>query len=481
MNIVLIFPRIKYGEHSPPLGLGYLAAVLEAKKHKVTIIDLTFEKNFDFLEQQLKQLKPQLVGITCQTTFAEDAFKAAKIVKIIRPDALLIIGGPHPTIMPEKTLAESGADIAVIGEGEDSLLEIVEKFADTQDFSQVKGIFYRNNDQIISNPERTFIQDLDTILFPARHLFDPRYFAYPEVTMISSRGCPYNCSFCQPTLKKLFGNKVRLRSPENVIAELQMLIGKYPGKIVRFHDDTFTWDKKWVSELCKLIKENDLKFFWNCKSRIDVLDREMIAMLRDAGCQRLDLGVESGSSRLLDCILNKGISVEKIKEIFNICAEEQMPTLAFIMVGSPTETPRDIIDTINLLEEINFDGLHVSLFTPFPGTDIFDYALKKDQIAAKSWSDYDFYANVSMQMEHFTAGQIKDIKQTIQLGAIASNVFRKVNGALNFMIRHPRAFFKYLPFWLKLKKLKKNLARKQQVLNNKDKEKNNGKRRSSVD
>jgi len=461
---------MKYGEHSPPLGLGYLAAVLESKRHKITIIDLTFEKNFKFLEKQLKQLNPELIGLTCQTTFADDAFKAAGIAKKVCPDALLIIGGPHPTIMPEKTLEESVADIVVIGEGEDSLREIVDKFADKQDFSQVKGIFYRKNEQIISNPERSFIQNLDTLPFPARHLFDSRYFAFPEVTIISSRGCPYNCSFCQPTLKKLFGNIVRLRSPDNVIEELKMLIEKYPGKIVRFHDDTLTWDKKWITKLCLLIKENKLKFFWNCKSRIDVLDREMIAMLRDAGCQRLDLGVESGSSRLLDCVLNKGISVDKVKEIFKLCEQEKMPTLAFIMVGNPTETPQDIIDTINLLEEINFDGLHVSLFTPFPGTDIFDYSTKRGLISARAWSDYDFYSNVSIKLEHFSSKQIINIKQTIQMGAMANNIFKKEKGPLNFMLKHPKTFLKYFPSWIKLRILKNDLTRKQSNINSKNKD-----------
>ncbi len=470
MNIALIFPRVKYGEHSPPLGLGYLAAVLEQNKHKVSIIDLTFEKNFEFLKQQLKKLNPEIVGITCQTTFAEDAFKAAEVVKNVIPRVLLIIGGPHPTIMPEKTMEESGADIAVIGEGEDTLLEIVENFSKKQDYSRIRGIFYRNNNQILSNSGREVIQDLDNIPFPSRHLFDQRYFAFPEVTMISSRGCPYNCSFCQPTLKKLFGNKVRLRSPENVIAELKMLIEKYPGKIVRFHDDTFTWDKKWITKVCMLIKENNLNFSWNCKSRIDVLDREIVAMLKDAGCQRLDLGVESGSSRLLDCVLNKGISVEKVKEIFSICEQENLPTLAFIMVGSPTETPLDIIDTIDLLEEIPFDGLHVSLFTPFPGTSIFDYSSEKKLISARSWSEYDFYSNVSIKSKYFSSKRIIEIKQIIHMGAIAGSIFRKENGALNFMLKHPRTFLKYFSFWIKLKILKKDLSRKQTAINAKNKE-----------
>lgn len=470
MNIVLIFPRVKYGEHSPPLGLGYLGAVLEENKHKVNIIDLTFEKDFEFLEKQLKHINPEIVGITCQTTFAEDAFKAAEVVKNIIPSALLILGGPHPTIMPEKTIQESGADIVVIGEGEDTFLEIVENFNKKQNYSQIKGIFYKYNKQIRSTSPREFIKDLDSIPFPARHLFDQRYFTFSEVTMISSRGCPYNCSFCQPTLKKIFGDKVRLRSPEDVIEELKMLIEKYPGKIVRFHDDTFTWNRKWIIKVCLLIKENKLNFSWNCKSRIDVLDRELIAMLKDAGCQRLDLGVESGSSRLLDCILNKGITVEKIKEIFDICSEENMPTLAFIMVGAPTETPQDVLDTINLLEEIPFDGLHVSLFTPFPGTTIFDYAIEKELISAISWRGFDFYSKISMKTENFTSNEIKNIRENIQKWAILDGILKKEKGALNFMFKHPLTFLKYFLFSLRFKKFKKWLIKKQIILDKQKKE-----------
>jgi len=189
MKIALVFPRMRYGEHSPPLGLGYLAAVLERAGHSAEIIDMTFEKDFSHLEERLKKFLPELVGITCQTTFAEDVFKAAKIAKQILKSVLVVIGGPHPTIRPKESLEESESDISVIGEGEDCLLEIIESIESGKSYDHIKGICYKQEQSAICTQSRSFIEDLDTIPFPARHLFDKRYFDFPEITMISSRGC----------------------------------------------------------------------------------------------------------------------------------------------------------------------------------------------------------------------------------------------------------------------------------------------------
>lgn len=460
MNIILVFPRIKYGEHSPPLGLGYIASVLEKNGYTVSIVDLTFEKSFDFLEKRLKELKPNLVGITCQTTFAEEAFKAVKISKRILPKTVVVLGGPHPTVLPLRTLQETEADIVVIGEGEYTVKEIVERIKENRSPKEVKGIYYKEAKGITFSGNREFIKDLDEIPFPARHLFDKRYFEYPEITMINSRGCPFNCSFCQPTLKKLFGKKIRLRSPENIIDEIKLILKTYGNKRIRFHDDTFTWNREWVKRLCNLIKKENLKFTWNCKSRVDVFDRELVKILKQAGCVSVDLGIESGSQRILDEILNKNVFVEQIKETFKICYEEGMETLGFIMVGAPTETPQEILDTINLIEKAEIRNLHVSIFTPFPGTRIFDYALEKRLITAKSWDDYDFYSKVSLKSKYFTTQEIKSMKIIMEKKFMLNKLFKSPSGLLKFSVKHPYTFLSYLVNWLKFKKFKDLLKRK---------------------
>jgi len=397
MDVVLIFPRMEYGEHSPPLGLGYIAAVLENSGFKVSIVDLTFSKSFVYLEKELANSNPKLIGISCQTTFAEDAFKATEVCKKVVPDVPVAIGGPHPTILPEQTLKESKADIIVKGEGEYTFREIAECIVNSKkSLSEIPGLVFLENSKVIDTGERQHIENLDEIPFPARHLFDKRYFEYPEITVIASRGCPFNCTFCQPTLRKLFGNKVRLRSPQNVIAEIKYIIKSYGNKTVRFHDDTFTWDKNWVKEFCGLIEKENLRFEWDCKTRVDVVNRELIRYLKKAGCKRVDLGVESGSQRILDDVLNKKTTIDQIKTAFKICREEGMSTLAYLMVGNPTEEPEDLLQTINLMEEIKSDGVHVSICTPFPGTKLFNLAMERGQITAKSWRDYDFYSKCSM-------------------------------------------------------------------------------------
>lgn len=461
MNVSLVFPRIKYGEHSPPLGLGYIASVLEKNGFNVSIVDLTFEKDFDFLRRRLKELEPKLVGITCQTTFAEEAFEAARISKAMMPRGIVVLGGPHPTVLPEKTLEESGADIVVIGEGEYTFKEIAEKIKGDESFKEVKGICYTEGQTIRFSEERKLIDDLDEIPFPARHLFDRRYLEYPEITMINSRGCPFHCSFCQPTLRKIFGKKVRLRSPKNVVEEIKFVLQTYGNKTIRFHDDTFTWNKKWVKGLCDLIRKENLKITWNCKSRVDVIDRELVKILRQTGCIRMDLGIESGSQRLLDEILNKGITIKQIKDAFKICYEEGMKTLAFIMVGIPTERPKEVLDTINLIEEMKIDGLQVSIFTPFPGTKIFDFALEKGSLRAKSWDDYDFYSKVSLTHHYFTSKEIKNVKEIIQKGFVAKNLFRNPPKSLMRYTMHPRSFFCHMVNLVKLEKTKRSLGKKE--------------------
>ena len=469
MDVTLIFPRIKYGKHSPSLGLGYIASVLEKNGYTVSIVDLTFEKSFDFLEKRLKELRPKLVGITCQTTFAEEAFKAVKISKTIVPRAIVVLGGPHPTVLPIRTLEETEADIVVIGEGEYTFKEIAQSIKDNKSFREVKGIYYKEGKSIKFSGNREFIKDLDEIPFPARYLFDKRYFEYPEITMINSRGCPFNCSFCQPALKKLFGEKVRLRSPENIMDEIKLILKTYGNKRIRFHDDTFTWNREWVKKLCNIIKNQNLKFAWDCKSRIDFLDRETIRMLNAAGCIRLDLGVESGSQRILNEILNKGISVEQIKDAFRICFEEDMKALTFIMIGILTEKPQDLLDTINLIDEIKTDGLHVSIFTPFPGTRIFDYASERGLIRAKSWDDYDFYSKVSLEPKYFTPQEIKNIKLILGKEFTRKKLFKNPFRLLKFSAKHPRTFIGYVVNWLKFKKLKQSLKKqtKRRILSDK--------------
>jgi len=460
MDVALVFPRIKYGEHSPPLGLAYIASVLEKNGFNISIIDLTFEKEFDFLRRRLKELEPKLIGITCQTTFAEEAFEAARISKTMIPRAIIVLGGPHPTVLPEKTLEESGADIVVIGEGEYTFKEIAEKIEGGESFKEVEGICYKEGQNIRFSGERTLIDDLDGLPLPARHLFDERYLEHPEITMINSRGCPFHCSFCQPTLSKIFGRKVRLRSPKNVVEEIKLVLATYGNKTIRFHDDTFTWNKKWTKELCDFIRKENLKITWNCKSRVDVIDRELVRMLKQAGCVRIDMGIESGSQRLLDEILNKGITIEQTKDAFKICYEQGMKTSAFIMVGIPTERPKEVLDTINLIEQMKIDDLNVSIFTPFPGTKIFNFALEKGLLTAESWNNYDFYSEVSMRHHYFTPERIREVKEIIQKGIAAEKLFKNLPRPLIRYTIHPRSFFCHMVNLVKLAKTKRSLKKK---------------------
>jgi len=400
MSVVLVFPRMnEVGSWSPPLGVGYMAAVLEQSGHSVSVADLTFEDSWDMLKDDLDMQKPDIVGISIQTTIAEEGFKAAEIIKEWNNNCTVIMGGPHATVMPEQVIKNKNVDIVVYGEGEYTFLELCNSIRGNKDIASVKGIFYKKDKKIIKNLLREPIQNLDELPFPARHLLPQRYFDLIETTMLASRGCPFNCAFCQPTLRLIFGTTVRTRSPKNVIDEMEFLKKRYGTKIIRFHDDTFTFNKKWVLEFCKLLKERNLGLLWNCKTRANVVDKTVFKMMKEAGCYKVDIGIEAGSERIRNDILNKGIKDEEIIRAFNILRELKIGALSFFMIGSPTETKGDIEKSMELIKKLEPDDILVSITTPFPGTRLYDFALEKDLIQAKSWKDYDFSKYVTLKSE----------------------------------------------------------------------------------
>ncbi len=390
---LLIFPRMnKEGFWSPPLGVAYIASFLENNNIPVKIADMTFESDWNLLENTLKSFAPDIVAISIQTPMIKDALTAASIVKKYNPNITTIAGGPHVSCLPEETLNNSNIDIVNFGEGEYTLLELCNNIP----LIDIKGIAYKHNGEIIKNPPRLPIPDLDVLPFPAWDLLSPKYFETHEGSVLTSRGCPYNCSFCQPCQRLIFGTKIRRRSPLNVVNEIEVLHKKYGIKFIRIQDDTFTSDLKWIEQFCKELKSRKLNIILDCKTRADTVNEETFKKMKFVGFYRIDVGVESGSERIRNTILNKNVSEETIINAFKILRKLKIASLAFFMIGTPTETYEDISESIRLLKKIKPDSTVVSITTPFPKTKLYEYAVEHSLLIG-DYSNFNFWYQTSLK------------------------------------------------------------------------------------
>lgn len=411
-EILLINPN-EEKTSSPHLGLGYIASYLENKGILPTIFDRTFS-TWDNLEKVVREMRPKIVGITCNTLLMNQALRAARIVKKIDAGITVVFGGTHPTIMPEEVVRNEDVDIAVIGEGEVTFYEI----ALGNDLEKINGIaFWENGNLKLTSPRR-YEEDIDSFPPPARHMMPMKEYInckqgrtawalpVPATTMICSRGCPFPCTFCSSNL--IFGKRIRFRSPDNVVKELVFLKKQYGLRGIQFHDDTLTLNKAWLHELCDLMIEKDLALEWFCNARVGTVDQDILRKIESAGCTTITFGVESGSQRVLDEIIKKGTRLEEVRETFAMVRQStQMMLHATFMLGSPGETVEEIEKTIVFARELNPDVAHFSITIPFPGTELFRMAQDYGKLTFNSWSDFHFFKNAVFESKDFDLDYIK--------------------------------------------------------------------------
>lgn len=415
MKIALVFPRFKYPSGDIPLGLAYIASTLREKTDSsIELIDTTFYENSKSdVVQMFAHKKYDIVAISCMTTMIMDGFLIAEIVKKSFPETKVIIGGPHPTVMPNETLQNDYVDAVCIGEGEATFLELVNN---NGAFNGVSGLWHKDKKgRIIKNDARTPINDLDSIPFPALDLFDVnKYLQYwfqldsvdrnlKGINIMASRGCPYQCSFCQPTLYKLFGNKIRKRSPRNIVDEIMHWKSKYNLDAVMFQDDTLLVDKKWVGELCDIMIEEKLDVIWGCNSRANLVEKNIFLKMKKAGLRKVNIGIESSSDRIRDRIYNKNVKLEDINRAVTILKSVGVKIQGYFMIGAPTETEQEINDTIHFAKNLNIDEATFSIVTPLPGTYL--YEKTKENIAEEIYG-LDYYSK-SIYNENISLGRSK--------------------------------------------------------------------------
>ena len=363
-----------------PLGLGYIAAVLE-EDHDVKVIDVCAEKlDDDLLSKKISKIDPEIVGITSDTLSFQRAIEIAQIVKQINKEIIVVIGGAHANALPAYPLKYDCFDISVHGEGERTVIELWNRIEKGKSYEDVKGIAFRKNDEIVINPRQELIENLDELPFPARHLFpmdkysaEFRLYVSPIYSVGTSRGCPFSCAFCSNNV--IFGKKYRFRSPKNVVNEIELLIDEYGAKGIYFREDIFTMYKKRVIEICNEIKERKLEFKWFCESRVDTINEEMLRSMKNAGCELVWFGVESGTQKILDYV-HKQITIEQSRAAFRLCKKIKLRAGASFLIGVPGENIEDIYKTIEFAKELKPEFAGFNIFTGYPSSLLYEYVVK---------------------------------------------------------------------------------------------------------
>ncbi len=426
MRILLVFPRFRYPSGDPPLGVAYLAAVLRRDGVEVEIFDATFVKHpLSVLSDKLQAAHYDAVGISALTSMIAAAGDIAALVKQVSPETLVILGGPHATILPEETLALPGVDVVAIGEAEESFRRLV---AADLDFSAVSGFYYwsessrqecrsyRQEDrsrqecrsygigngqgQIVDSGPAPLVEDLDTIPYPAWDLLpmeqylrvwyqlDAVGYGLRGTSIFASRGCPYDCAYCQPTLRRIFGRRIRHRSVDNIVAELAELRERFAIGGVMWLDDTFGTDHRWLMELCCALIESELDIVWGCNLRADLVERETLAMMQEAGLRIVHLGIESATQRILDEVYQKGTTIEQAREAVHVAKDLGLRVRGYFMLGAPTETEQEVRASLRLANQLPLDDVTFSITTPLPGTHLYE---KTRDMIGRDLSEFDYY------------------------------------------------------------------------------------------
>ncbi len=405
MRILLINPPMydqrKYGKplilpYGPPLGIAYLASSLENHGFQIKAADM-FDFSWDKARETLEREQADIIGITCLTEQRASPVELARLSKAVNTGCIVIMGGIHPTIMYEQVLENWPVDFIILGEGEETIKELVICLKDKSDPEKVHGIAYKCADKVIKTPMRQLINDLDEIPFPAYKYFDfDKYTKYEIlegqwngrllanlrfVPIISTRGCVGSCQFCSTPL---FWQKWRTRSAKNVVDEMEFLVKNFGCGFFNFADDIFTVNKSRVIDLCKEIINRKLDIIWDCETRVNFIWEDMLDWMIGSGCYCISFGVESASETVLKAIKKK-TTPEQIARAFKLTKQAGMKTKMLLMVGNPGEDDNTVNDTVRMIETVRPDFISVSEAMVFPGTELYDLAKQRNLVNDDYW------------------------------------------------------------------------------------------------
>lgn len=347
------------------------------------------------IAQIIKQKMPLAIGISYLTPSMYSVEKIASLTKQINPDIKIIVGGHHPSFCPDEVLENNHVDYIVFGEGEIPLCKLMQKIIKgNKDLSTVPGIYFKDeNGHLQKNPSISLIHDLDSLPFPARDLvLNVDYNKYTSHSTATARGCPYLCTFCAD--KALWKGKVRRRSIANVLKELQQLKKEYAIEYLDFSDGTFTYDRRYLVSFCNTLIEKKLNLKWRCTARYDNIDKEILELMKNAGCHGLYFGLESGSERMLKSI-HKGTTIDSIINKSKMIYDSGISSIASILLGFPDETKEDMESTLQLMKSIRVNFLDINSYMPLPGTPLYESMSKEEKnnidwknVGCKSFNNY---------------------------------------------------------------------------------------------
>ena len=394
MKVLFIFPipSSKYIFVDFQNGIASISAILKQKQHETSLWVRDALKPPEITDK-IEKFQPGLVGFSYTS---DQSVLAEKMINFIydRFHLPIIAGGPHPTVCPEETIGIRGVKFLCVGEGEYPMLELVKALEKNEDYRHIQNLWIDQGNEIIKNEVRPLIQNLESLPFPDRDLFDYQKLLDIDhrADFMAGRGCPYPCSYC--INHKVIdtyrgkGKYVRLRKVKNVIEEIQQVLSKYQRvESIHFHDDTFIINKTWVKEFCAEYKKHiNMPLLIN--ARADLIDEEVIERLKMAGCVEIKIGVEHGNEKIRNSIMKRNMSNEQIINAFQIIKKAGIKAWAYNMMGLPEETKETIWDTINLNREIKPDKLFISIFYPYKGTTLYEYCKEKGMLTDQTVNTY---------------------------------------------------------------------------------------------
>jgi len=388
MKILFVYTDIdiKGGVQSFQFGIAILSAFLKQHGHQTDLHYMYSKYRPSEMVEKIENFKPELIGFSSTTSQFKYIRKILDDVPLVK-DIFTICGGPHVTMEPESLKSVSRLDAICRGEGEHALLELVEALENGRDITGIKNLWVKKNGRIYQNASRPFVQNLDDLPFADREVFPYQSIInsdFGTAAFIFTRGCPYHCSYCSNDALRIIqeGRYVRFRSVDSCIEEIGEVIGNYKVKSISIHDDIFTLNKRFVFEFCEKYQAK-IKLPFDINARAETITREICKKLKNAGCRRVSMGIESGNLHIRNRVLNRKMSNRQIVNAFSIARQAGLKTKSYNMVGFPGETTQRFQDTVKLNAEIKPDSLILSVFDPYPGTKLGDECRKKGLIDAR--------------------------------------------------------------------------------------------------
>jgi anaerobic magnesium-protoporphyrin IX monomethyl ester cyclase len=420
MKIAFVFPRTRYPSGQPPLGILSLAAYLRDRVPGVVIdvIDTTFApRPLEMVERRIAEGAYALVGLSVMTPMLREALYASQVAREADSRPIVLWGGPHPTVLPDDSIAYEPVDMIALGEAEETMRELVERGGNPEG---VDGLWYKRDGRVIRNPPRMPIHDLGSLPYPARDLIDMETYARAwysltaaspglrGTSVIASRGCPFACTYCQPTLDKLFGRRLRRRPVAHVLGELRELREKYRLDAFMLEDDTFIAQASWAAEFAQALRDSGLDLKWGCNVRADlvVARPHLLEEMARSGLVQINMGIESGTQRILDEIYDKRITVEEVREAAQIARELGLRVGGYFMLGAPTETRPELARTIEYAARLPIDEAAFNVTTPLPGTYLWD---KTQALVGTDWQSFDYYRHSVYQSDQVLPARQLDL------------------------------------------------------------------------